>query len=73
MESANLDTFLKEFIEMTFDLEVKSMYTFKEITIFDGVGGVCYLVISVDVRPVIYRYYSLIIPTTNTTQNFTIA
>ena len=29
---ANLDTFLnEEFIEMTFDHEVKSMYTFKEI------------------------------------------
>ncbi len=30
VESANLDTFLKEeFIEITFDLETKSMYTFK--------------------------------------------
>ncbi len=28
-ERANLDTFHKEFIKMTFDLEVKSMYTFK--------------------------------------------
>ena len=32
MENANYDFFLEEeFIEMTFDLEVKSMYTFKEI------------------------------------------
>ena len=27
VENINLDRFLKEFIEMTFDLEVKSMYT----------------------------------------------
>ena len=27
----NLDTFLKEFIEMTFNLEVKSVYTCKGI------------------------------------------
>ena len=32
VESANLDTFLKvEIIEMTFNLEAKSMYTFKGI------------------------------------------
>ena len=32
VESANLDTFLKEeFDEMTFDLKAKFMYTFKEI------------------------------------------
>ena len=32
MENATLDTFIKEkFIEMTSDLEVKSMYTFKGI------------------------------------------
>ena len=32
VESANLDTFLnEEFIEMTFDLEAKSMYTFRRI------------------------------------------
>ena len=28
VESANLDTFLKEFIEMPFNLEVNSMYIF---------------------------------------------
>ena len=32
MESANLDTFLwEEFIEITFNLETKSTYKFKEI------------------------------------------
>ena len=32
VESANLDTFLKEeFIEMSFNLKTKSMYTFKGI------------------------------------------
>ena len=32
IESANLDTFIKkEFIEMTFNLEVKSINTFKGI------------------------------------------
>ena len=31
MESPNLDTFHEEFIEIIFDVEVKSMYTFKEI------------------------------------------
>ena len=32
MKTANLDTFLKEeFIEMSFDLEAKSVYTFKGI------------------------------------------
>ena len=32
VESANLDTFLKEeFIEMIFNLEMKSMHTFKRI------------------------------------------
>ena len=35
VESGNLDTFLKEFIEMTFDLEAKSIYVFhlKELDI----------------------------------------
>ena len=32
VESTNLDTFLKQqFIEMNFDFEVKSIYTFKRI------------------------------------------
>ncbi len=31
VESANLDTFLKEFIEKIFNLELKSIYTFKGI------------------------------------------
>ena len=31
VESTNLDSFLKEFIEMTFNLKMKSMYIFKGI------------------------------------------
>ena len=36
VESANLDTFLrKKFIEITFDVEVKSMYTFRGIGYYE--------------------------------------
>ena len=35
MESANLDTFIKEFVEKMFDVEAKSMYSVK------GIGYYC--------------------------------
>ena len=53
MESENLDSFLLEkFIEMTFDLEAKSVYTFKRIGYYRKKTLAKYLKVYVTLEPI---------------------